>query len=129
MAELATATTYNDLNRRFRWDELGDLARVHDLDSVSQAIDTILLWPLGTRKFLPDFGSTLSSLLFEPIDPATVILIQNEVRRAINRWEPRITITNISAIPDEDSNTYHLTVVGYVEGLDDFTYQRTLSRD
>jgi phage baseplate assembly protein W len=44
---------------------------------------------------LPDFGTPLRSLLFEPNDPTTEIQAREMIINSITKWEPRITIKSI----------------------------------
>ena len=43
----------------------------------------------------PDFGSALGDYLFENIDATTVSLIKREVAGTIERYEPRVDLTDV----------------------------------
>ena len=118
---------YKDIDCKFERDTSGNLNTVTDMSSVEQSIDTILLTPLGSRKFLPTFGSRLNSLLFETITVGVEIMIKTEVIRAINRWDPRVVIRDVTAIAKHDRKELSVVVIGYTEGLREFTYSRILS--
>jgi phage baseplate assembly protein W len=57
---------------------------------VQQAIWIILGTARGERVMRPDFGSGLSTLVFEPINTTTIALVQHHAEEALITWEPRI---------------------------------------
>ncbi len=63
--------------------------------NVRESIEIILRTRPGERLMLPEFGCSLERYLFEPNNISTLRLIQEEVKRAINRWEPRVRIDDI----------------------------------
>jgi phage baseplate assembly protein W len=71
-------------------------------DNIREAMMVILLTEPGERIMLPDFGGKLRSFLFEPNTVATRRLIQDDIQKALQIWEPRITVQSISV--DADSN-------------------------
>ena len=75
----------------------GSLATVNDAASVRQAILLLLSTRPGERIMRPDYGSHLHRLLFCPNDATTAGLAMHYVRRALERWEPRIDIITIDA--------------------------------
>lgn len=48
----------------------------------------------------PEFGCRIHELVFEPVDPNTLGLMKHAVREALARWEPRITVEDVSVQPD-----------------------------
>ena len=65
--------------------------------NVRECVCTILRTRPGERAGRPSFGAGLARFLFEPNTVATLRLIQEEVRRALSRWEPRIALSGVSA--------------------------------
>lgn len=57
---------------------------------IQQAIWIILGTARGERVMRPDFGSGLSTLVFEPITTTTIALVQHHTEQALITWEPRI---------------------------------------
>lgn len=64
-------------------------------DRLHQSIHYILSTIPGERFFLPEFGSKLYLLLFEPNDYILRDLIQVYIKEALDRWEPRITVLSV----------------------------------
>ena len=61
----------------------------------SDLIQLILTNP-GDRVMLPQFGTALRKYFYEPNTAATRQKIQTEIIKAIDTWEPRITVKDIS---------------------------------
>jgi phage baseplate assembly protein W len=65
-------------------------------ESIGESLLLILDTPQGSRVNNNEFGSNVRSLVFEPNDLILTRLLYYAVVTAIQRWEKRITITNIS---------------------------------
>jgi phage baseplate assembly protein W len=66
---------------------------------VDAAIRMILSTVPGERVMRPDFGCAMWDYVFAPIDANTLGMIEKTVRDALARWEPRITLEEVSAVP------------------------------
>lgn len=75
----------------------GGIAMVENNASVRQAILLLLSTRPGERVMRPDYGCELYRLIFSPNDGTTAGLAIHYVRRALERWEPRIDILQIDA--------------------------------
>ncbi|MDZ4763879.1 MAG: GPW/gp25 family protein [Chloroflexota bacterium] len=75
----------------------GGVDMVEDDDAVRQAILLLLSTRVGERVMRPDYGCMLHRLLFAPNDETTAGLAIYYVQRAIDRWEPRVTVLDIDA--------------------------------
>ncbi|MDX6677051.1 MAG: uncharacterized protein QOE31_1103, partial [Solirubrobacteraceae bacterium] len=76
-------------------DRHGGLALAEDELDVEQAILLILGTAPGERPMRPEFGCTLHDHVFERIDADTLGRIDGAIRRALDRWEPRIEVEQI----------------------------------
>ena len=105
---------------------------ISDLAAIYQSIENILMTSPGERLFNPEFGSDIEELLFEPLDEDTTIKIENELIRAIGRWEGRIRILNnlTTVVPNYQTNSYDIKVVFEINGIDNqvFNYDASLVR-
>ncbi len=81
----------------------GSIDRVSGDDSVRQAILLLISTRRGERVMRPDYGCDIHKLLFAPNDGTTAGLAIYYVRRALDRWEPRIDVIDIDAGPDPAS--------------------------
>jgi uncharacterized protein len=75
----------------------GRLAWVEDPHTVRQALIMLLSTRLGERILRPEYGCDLHRLVFEPNDDTTAGVAIHHVRRAIERWEPRVEILGLDA--------------------------------
>lgn len=60
-------------------------------ENIQQSIRLILMTSKGERVMRPDFGCDLRKYSFETMDYTTRSRVEEEVRDALTRWEPRIT--------------------------------------
>lgn len=67
---------------------------LHDLELVKRDLLNEFLTPKGHRRRLPDFGSIIPGLLFEPLTPAISELIEDDVKRIIDR-DARVTTEEV----------------------------------
>ena len=80
----------------------GSLAAVSGGSAIRQAIFLLLSTRMGERVMRPTYGSDLHLLLFSPNDDTTAGLAIYYVRRALERWEPRIEILALDAAPSSE---------------------------
>jgi Bacteriophage baseplate protein W len=76
-------------------DQCGGIALARGAADIEQAIHLILGTAPGERPMRPEFGCDLHNFLFETVDAETVGKIDRAVRVALDRWEPRIEVTDI----------------------------------
>lgn len=79
----------------------GGMALTNEQNEIEQAIQIILLTPLGHRVMRPLFGSRLHELVFEPNNAETAARAIRYAEDALLMWEPRIKIVEIIARPDD----------------------------
>jgi phage baseplate assembly protein W len=75
----------------------GGIEMVEESASIRQAILLLLSTIPGERVMRPDYGCDIYRLIFSPNDDTTAGLAIYYVRRALERWEPRIQIIRIDA--------------------------------
>ena len=87
-------------------DRRGVLALAHDEEDVHQAISIILATSPGERPMRPEFGCGVHDYVFDVVDAATLGRMEDEIRRALERWEPRIDVVDIDfeLDPDDDGS-------------------------
>ena len=74
-----------------------------DTDSeVRSNLIHLVLTPKGSRYFLPDFGTNLNKYIFELMDTTTKISIEREIREAVNKYIPSLTINSVEVKTAED---------------------------
>ena len=78
-----------------RTDATGSIALVGGDREIVESIRLILATAPGERPMRPEFGCAVHDLVFAPADAATAGRIAYEVRAALERWEPRIALTDV----------------------------------
>jgi len=84
-----------------------------DLVKINGSIHHILSTAIGTRLFLPTFGSNLYKLVFEPNDDIFVDSARVYISDALTAWEKRIVLLSIDVLTstvDLNNNTAYLRV-------------------
>ncbi len=76
-------------------DATGSVALVSGDQEILESIRLILGTAPGERPMRPAFGCAIHDLVFAPADSATAGQIAYAVRVALERWEPRITLTDV----------------------------------
>ena len=112
---MATNHIYSDLDLTFLPNPVtGDVALKYDQQAVIRSIRNLLSTNLSERLFQPELGTTLNSLLFEPLTNLTATLIENEITRMISNYEPRATINTISVSSLPDKNAFAVSISVYI---------------
>ena len=75
----------------------GGIEMVAEHAAVRQSILLLLSTTPGERVMRPNYGCDLQRLIFSPNDATTHGLAIYYVRRALQRWEPRIDILRLDA--------------------------------
>ncbi len=81
-----------------RVDAEGRLAWSEGAEHVRESIRIILSTERRERVRMPEFGGGLRSFLFAPNTPATHRLIQETIKRALGRWEPRVRVESVQVL-------------------------------
>jgi len=93
---------------------VGDVALSYDAQAVGRAIRNLLLTNHFDRLFNPNLGANLTALLFENASLAVTSAIENEIKFAINNYEPRARLQTVKVTVAPDRNSYNATIVFYV---------------
>ena len=78
-------------------DRRGRIAMAEDDEAIRQSLLILLSTSPGERVMRPEYGCELRRLVFAPNDDTTAGLAIHYVRRAVERWEPRIEIEALDA--------------------------------
>ncbi len=94
-----------------------DLSVVNNDNSIKQAVKNLILTAPGEKPFQPLVGSSVNSLLFEPLDAFTIDTIQDEISLTINQYEPRVRLTNVDVTPIFEGNKLNVSIEYQIVGL------------
>ena len=117
---MATSLSFKDLNITFKKHPVtNDVVVSKDASAIKQAIVSLLLTNKGERLMNPKYGSDIRSYLFEPLDYGTAAQIKANIRSTIDRFEPRISISELKCIPNYNDNGFDVEMTYIIRGSDD----------
>lgn len=79
-------------------------------ESVKQALRSLILTDKGERPFRNQFGSDIRARLFDLMDPSIALLIESDVRLAVENYDERVTILNVGVIDDPENNVVRVNI-------------------
>ena len=110
---------FKDLSMSFKFNPLsGDLITLNNENAIARAVRNIVLTSPGEKLFDPDFGSSVSEILFENVDDITAVSIQDEIRNCLNNYEPRVDLVNVDVNPNFDENQFDVKITYKIVGID-----------
>ena len=83
-------------------------------NDVREAVLIVLATDKGERVMRPDFGAGLRSFVFGPLNQTTLQRVQTQVQEALVKWEPRITVEQVSVTIDPSEQGKLLIAVRYL---------------
>jgi phage baseplate assembly protein W len=81
--------------------------------NIRESIRIILKTEQGERLNLPDFGAGLQRYLFEPNTVATRFQIEDRIIKALQLWEPRISVTDVAVEQDPTESQSAIATIEY----------------
>lgn len=94
-----------------RTDVTGSIALVRRDRELQEAIRLILGTSPGERPMRPEFGCRIAEHVFGVADAVTAGQIAEDVRTALDRWEPRIVVDDVSIAFDRvEAGTLYIDV-------------------
>jgi|11BtaG_2_1085332.scaffolds.fasta_scaffold00147_13 phage baseplate assembly protein W len=91
-----------------------DLTLNKNEEAVKQSIKNLILTDRGERLMQPNLGGNIKAMLFETITPATLKLIEEQVRSTINLHEPRADLIDVLVSSEIDDNTVVVKIAFYI---------------
>jgi phage baseplate assembly protein W len=82
-----------------RTDNQGNVKMEEADDNIEKSVRMILGTAKGERVMRPEFGCEIHDLVYSSLSPTTLNRIEDSVRTALVRWEPRIDVEDIDAAP------------------------------
>ena len=123
------AVDYLDIDLTFNKRPSGDLYKKRDAAAVKQSIKNLLLTDFYEKPFQPFFGANLRAMLFELADDDTEDEVEENIRTAINKYEPRAEILTITVNVLPDQNDMRVSVYfKIISTQETVTFTTNLSR-
>jgi len=88
----------------------GDIDTIKKTTAINRSIKNIIRINQFEKLFQPTVDGGLSALLFENFSALTNSRIQSAIAHAINRFEPRADVKDITVKAEPDENGYNISV-------------------
>jgi hypothetical protein len=88
-----------------------DLALKTDEEAIKESLKNIILMDKGEKLFQPSFGGNIKAMLFELNSPATIKLIQEQLKSTINNYEPRVELISVEVYSLIDDNRVAIKII------------------
>ena len=110
---------FKDISMSFKFSPLsGDLITLKNENAIARAVRNIVLTTPGEKFFDPEFGSSVSEILFENVDDITAVAIQDEIKSSLQNYEPRVEIIDVVVDPNFDENQFDVIITYRIVGVD-----------
>ena len=109
---MSSATDYLGVGMAFplSFSGTGGITTSEGVEHVNHSLRQILSTNLGERFMRPDFGSRLRGLLFMGNHDVYRALARNYIVSTIEKWEPRLKITEIEFIDSTDRHVLPIRI-------------------
>lgn len=105
------ANKYSDFSLNFsRHPITGDLSMVVNEKSIVQSLKNILLTDTYEVPFSPDIAGNIRAMLFKLSDPFVTEDVKTKVEFAIENYEPRIELVDLSVRDSDDGLTLIINI-------------------
>lgn len=98
-------------------------------DDIHEAVKLIVMTAKKERKMRPGFGSNINRYAFGLGDRSTLVLLEEDIRKAIENWEPRVSDIEVKAAHDMENQERIIIDVSYRVESTGNEYNRTLVLD
>ncbi|MEU5266857.1 MULTISPECIES: GPW/gp25 family protein [Amycolatopsis] len=88
-------------------------------EEIDAALRLILSTAPGERVMRPDFGCAMWENLFAPVNFDTLGRIEQSVREAVARWEPRIEPLTVTATAEGDGACVSIDIAYRIRATND----------
>lgn len=95
----------------------GSFKHISGLDLLIQDIQAVLLTMPGERVNRPDFGCYLRGQIWENLNTAAV-QGASSIRDALEKFEPRITVTSVTSVVNENTGLITFNIQFLVNNTD-----------
>ena len=88
----------------------GDLSTVKKSTAISRSIKNLLSTKINERLFQPNIDNGIEILLFENFNKLTSSRLEEAIKYAIDKYEPRAEVTNVTVHANQDENAYEIQI-------------------
>ena len=110
---------FKDISMSFEVNPINnDIIGVKNDTAIARSIRNLVFTVPGERFFNEDLGSKVSQVLFDTVDDISAASIKDEIEETIIRYEPRVKLQDVKAIPNYDENSFDVTITYDIIGIE-----------
>jgi phage baseplate assembly protein W len=107
--------TFSDLDLNFKIHPVKkDITRHLNEYAIINSVKNLVSTNYYERPFRPEIGSGVRNLLFENVDPLVAARLERAIVETISNYEPRVSVSNISAVASPDENLYSIKLEFFI---------------
>ena len=107
--------SFSDLDLNFNIHPVKkDITRHVNEYAIINSVKNLVSTNYYERPFRPEIGSGVRNLLFENVDPLVAARLERAIVETISNYEPRVSVSNISAIASPDENLYSIKLEFFI---------------
>lgn len=111
MSTSTKTRTFSDINLLFTSHPVtADINKKLDDEAIKASVRNLISTKNYERPFHPEIGCQVHSLLFELLTPVTLQVIKQTVYDVLNKFEPRVTVTDVKVRDRLDNNEIEIEV-------------------
>ncbi len=96
---------YKDISLYFTRNPVtSDVSTVTDIQDIKRAVRHIVLLNPGEKPFHPEIGTGVRAALFQNFTAPIKALLSSRIQEQIQKYEPRVEVTNVSFNDNIDNN-------------------------
>ena len=96
---------YKDISLYFTRNPVtSDVTTVTDIQDIKRAVRHIVLLNPGEKPFHPEIGTGVRAALFQNFTAPVKALLSSRIQEQIQKYEPRVEVTNVSFNDNIDNN-------------------------
>lgn len=127
MAVQRISRAFKDVSLSFdRHPVTNDILVLKNEDAIKRSIRNLIQTMPSERFFNPYLGSEVKTSLFEFVDFGTSSILEEQIKIAIDNYEPRVENAKVVVVPKANDNSFEINVSFTIIGQDippqKFTY-------
>lgn len=101
---------YTNNDELHKLNEITDIVTDVNSKAIKNSIYNILSTMPGQKILNPEFGLNLTQWLFTNLSETNASLIKFNITRQINKYEPRVTLTDVTVTPNYEEQQYNIVI-------------------
>ena len=115
---ITISRAFKDISLSFsRHPVTNDVTVLKNQDAIKKSVVNLCRTKFNERFFNDLIGTSVDNSLFELIDSGIGDVLEREIEALLKNFEPRINLSDINVIANQDSNSLEIKVAYQIVGL------------